>query len=161
MSILTLEVPDDLAARLDSVPQEQWHRYAVAALSRLTEGGRNAANDVIAPVLRLLDAPPSRLSDDSYTPASGAVTKAVEWLLALSVEINSAVTPLTPLANISPQGEVVLEWWQGRRKLTVYVSDTSVEYLRVWGKDIEAEMSEGNADSAEARLMLWKWLTRS
>ena len=161
MSTLTLEVSDELAARLEAVPHEQWHRHAVAALSRLTEGRRNTPNEVIAPVLRLLDAPPNRSSADNYIPVPGAVTKAVEWLLSLSAEISGETSQLTPLANVSPEGEVVLEWWQGGRKLTIYISDSAIEYLQVWGKDIEAEMSEGDADSAETPLILWKWLTNS
>jgi hypothetical protein len=54
-------------------------------------------------------------------------------------------------------GEVVLEWWHGEKKLTVYVTSESVEYLKVWGDDIGSEMEDG--DAAPVAPALWRWLT--
>ena len=49
-------------------------------------------------------------------------------------------------------------WWQGGKKLTVYVGDGNAEYVQVWGIDADREMAEGNADGRDARRRLWRWL---
>jgi hypothetical protein len=55
-------------------------------------------------------------------------------------------------------GAVVFEWWYGTKKLTVYVSDKSAEYVKVWGTDINSEMSDGEAESVDMCRALWLWL---
>jgi hypothetical protein len=52
-------------------------------------------------------------------------------------------------------GEQVLEWWHGTRKLTMYKSVT----LKVWGANIETEMEELPTNDAEAVAKAFAWLT--
>jgi len=64
----------------------------------------------------------------------------------------------SPLRNTSPWGEQVFEWWHGERKLTVYFQNTAdVEYMKVWGPDVDTEMESGNI-GATAFQDLWRWL---
>jgi len=65
---------------------------------------------------------------------------------------------MKPNVTASADGEVVFEWWNGTKKLTIYIRDQSAEYVKVWGADIDTEMSDGNADLSSIRQSLWRWL---
>ncbi len=55
--------------------------------------------------------------------------------------------------------EIILEWWQGNKKLTLYFSpDGTAEYLASWGTDISADMDEGDARVPGTFRRLWTWL---
>ena len=56
-------------------------------------------------------------------------------------------------------GNVVFEWWEGRKKLTIYVHPNTVEYVKVWGPNIFSDMEDGEARGTEDRRALWRWLT--
>ena len=62
-----------------------------------------------------------------------------------------------PLTNASPDKEIVFEWWNGQKKLTVYCKENSLEFIKVWGADIESEMDDGEV-SAEIIPELADWL---
>jgi hypothetical protein len=95
---------------------------------------------------------------DEISP--GTLTRAARWLAWL----RGAVAWLEgkwyePHVTVSPEYELVCEWWIGDRKLTVYFSDEHAEFIKVWGPDIETEMAEGNAEDKTATLTAWQWLT--
>jgi hypothetical protein len=56
-------------------------------------------------------------------------------------------------------GNVVLEWWEGRKKLTIYIHPKAVEYVKVWGPDIFSDMEDGEVGGIKDRRALWSWLT--
>ncbi|GBF81521.1 hypothetical protein [Aphanothece sacrum] len=65
-----------------------------------------------------------------------------------------------PLGNISIDNEIVLEWWHKEKKLTIYVCKNSIDYIKVWGSDMDNEMEDGSISLNENELTsLWKWLT--
>lgn len=49
---------------------------------------------------------------------------------------------LRPFLNLSENGDVVAEWWKGSRKLTLYISQADVHFVKVWGTNIESEMED-------------------
>jgi len=63
-----------------------------------------------------------------------------------------------PHVSASEDGDVSLEWWQGQKKLTVYVSANSTLLLRVWGLSITDHMHEGTAETINERQSAWSWL---
>ncbi|MEA5616339.1 hypothetical protein VB711_00585 [Cronbergia sp. UHCC 0137] len=63
-----------------------------------------------------------------------------------------------PLVNLGIDSEIVFEWWHKNQKLTVYILDNTVEYIKVWGTDIDHEMEDGSATSPAELTNLWKWL---
>lgn len=68
---------------------------------------------------------------------------------------------LDPHMATSPWDEVVMEWWHGTRKLTLYFQpDGGIQFIKVWGPDMDTEMEEGRLldDTFEA---LWSWLKES
>lgn len=62
-----------------------------------------------------------------------------------------------PLVNIY-DSEFVFEWWRDGKKVTVYLSETKTEFIKVWGADIDSEMEEGIAETSEQIEYLWQWL---
>ena len=64
-----------------------------------------------------------------------------------------------PEISGGPEGEVIFEWWQGRKKLTIYVSANTAEYIQVWGPDAIADMNDGEANTFSGCQRLWLWLT--
>ena len=74
--------------------------------------------------------------------------KQVANAIALIDQLYSTATQLNlywnaPNVTASLLGEVVLEWWNHEKKLTLYVDEEKTEYVKVWGDDIDAEMDDG------------------
>ena len=64
-----------------------------------------------------------------------------------------------PHISANESGDVVLEWWQDYRKVTVYVTPTETSYVLVWGDNMETEMDEGTITSARHDFeRIWSWL---
>lgn len=64
---------------------------------------------------------------------------------------------LEPNVTASPHGEVVLEWWNYTKKLTVYVNEDQLDFIKVWGPDIDHEMEDGQVSEENSKHLL-AWL---
>ena len=64
-----------------------------------------------------------------------------------------------PLINRTCDEEIVLEWWNKNRKLTIYISENRIEYIKVWGPDIDNEMQDGLISSDDTLRELWEWIS--
>lgn len=64
----------------------------------------------------------------------------------------------TPLLNISVDHEIVLEWWNSGKKITIYVKEEVIDYIKVWGADIENEMEDGSISLNDDLIDLWQWI---
>jgi|SRR5579872_952288 len=95
----------------------------------------------------------------SMAPDLDAVSHAVAWIREMYHDRASLEQAwIEPNVASSEKGEVVFEWWRGHKKLTVYVSATSADYVKVWGTDILNDMEDGSL-SDSARREMWVWLT--
>ena len=67
----------------------------------------------------------------------------------------------TPLINVNYDSDVVLEWWNKNKKLTFYINQSSIDYMKVWGADIDTEMEDGSLDSMRDGSIgrLWQWIS--
>jgi hypothetical protein len=63
-----------------------------------------------------------------------------------------------PLVNVNDE-EIVLEWWNQERKITIYVHEDTTEYVKVWGPDIDNEMEDGNIRNSDDMFQLWSWIS--
>lgn len=75
-----------------------------------------------------------------------------------SIAINEHLWWQKPLINAGNDIEVVLEWWNKKKKLTVYVSESTAEFIKVWGSDIDDDMEDGSIDSDDTLKSLWAWM---
>lgn len=64
-----------------------------------------------------------------------------------------------PLVSVDEFGDVVFEWWHGGRKITVYVTPTSSEYIKVSGPNMHLDMEDGELETKRDHQDLWRWLT--
>lgn len=60
--------------------------------------------------------------------------------------------------NVTPDLEVLFEWFFNHKKLSVYVSEEAIDYIKIWGTNIEEEMSDGVLTNPADIIKPWKWL---
>lgn len=108
----------------------------------------------------------SQLNDDwdgcgSTKPNPAAIQRAMTMLEGFyrtaSVAGGAPYQWVAPHISASEDGEVVMEWWSGAHKLTVYVGETSAQYLKVWGTNITTQMADGAIEGNQFQ-GLWLWL---
>lgn len=92
----------------------------------------------------------------SHAPAE-AIAQARE-ILTLVREVGYQEPHVT---RVQFEDEISLEWWNGKRHLSIYISATSVEALKVWGSNIVTEMEDVTIDGPVTLIELWKWLRES
>ncbi len=73
------------------------------------------------------------------------------------VAVSSEFAWARPHVTASEDGNVVFEWWNGAKKLTIYIGPDSADFIKVWGVDIVNEMSDGVLTKAAFK-DLWSWL---
>ncbi len=111
------------------------------------------ASAVLEPVYRLLDRDISAVS-------SPVLVRTIQTLLRLSEAATASGSAWRePFVSANEGGEVVLEWWNGARKLTLYFAPKGSDYLKSWGDDTEAEMQDGAVYGDGTLTELWQWLT--
>ncbi len=106
----------------------------------------------------------SRLPDDwdgngSARPERLALVNARLWLDAIfAVSTSTPFFWIPPHISASESGEIVFEWWWKHRKLTIYFGTNNIEYIKVWGPDIDNEMEMGVLSNASEFAGYWNWL---
>lgn len=92
----------------------------------------------------------------SVKPDAHSVERARQ-LLEEAFRNSQAVGWQSPYISASENGEIVLEWWNGVRKLTIYVGPERSTYLKSWGPHVVDEMVDGVLEENWDPL-LWSWL---
>jgi hypothetical protein len=82
---------------------------------------------------------------------------ACSWIRELYRDVRHVLW-IKPLITSDEQGDVVLEWWRGRKKLTIYISPETVEYITVERLDTGSEMNDGIIETPKKHRELWNWL---
>lgn len=96
---------------------------------------------------------------DAPPPDATAIALAETWLADLYRQVKEQGGQWhAPHVTSSPEGEVVFEWWNDPRKLTLYCTATESYYVKVWGPDMVTQMEDGDAAPSETRRDLWRWL---
>ena len=66
---------------------------------------------------------------------------------------------IKPRISSDEYGDVTFEWWKNQKKLTVYVSSDTVEYVKVEKVDSSSlEMDDGSIETSKDGSALWHWL---
>ena len=90
--------------------------------------------------------------------SSTTLSKACSWILESKKVADSGKSWWDfPLVNIC-EDEVVFEWWYNSKKITVYISPSGADFIKVWGSNIHNEMEDGEAVTSDQINSLWKWL---
>jgi hypothetical protein len=92
-------------------------------------------------------------------PRISSVIGALRWISRMRADAARTGKRWTdPHVVPDENGDIAFEWWNGDRNLVVYVSSRAVEYLKVWGPDVDSQMEDGEARSSEENQALWLWL---
>jgi hypothetical protein len=65
---------------------------------------------------------------------------------------------IEPNITASPENEIVFEWWAKNKKLSVFFIDDVVQFIKVWGPNIDHDMEEGLAENRQTILECLRWL---
>ena len=97
--------------------------------------------------------------DSMLIPGYAVVAYAKDWIRGLFLETEKlGLRWIEPHMTANSDGEIVIEWWHGVRKLTVYIGNQSAEYVKVWGKSADSLITDGNAETIRDCRLLWIWL---
>jgi len=97
--------------------------------------------------------------DDPDRPSDKTIDRGRGWLRRLA-GLLAAFDPgwIAPNVSAGADGELVLEWWNGQRKVTVYLDEEETEYVRSWGTSIEDDMDDGTVADPSRMANIWNWL---
>jgi hypothetical protein len=93
----------------------------------------------------------------SAKPNEHAAERARQLLEDAFRESTATVGWQSPYISASEDGEIVFEWWNGVRKLTIYVGAEQSTFLKSWGPHIVEDMEDGVLTQTWDR-SLWVWL---
>jgi hypothetical protein len=115
--------------------------------------------NTIAKLRKMLDWPEDWNGHGAAKPSTPAILKASHWIIHMRADAGSTEAPwLRPYVVPDQDGDIVFEWSNGERTLSVYVSPDAVEYLKVWGADIHSQMEDDVMRTREDNRSLWLWL---
>jgi hypothetical protein len=93
----------------------------------------------------------------SIRPNGYSVDRARQILEDAFQNASTTIGWQSPYISASEDGEIVFEWWNGARKLTMYVGPNVTTFIRSWGPHVIDDMVDGvlteNWDPS-----LWTWL---
>jgi len=83
-----------------------------------------------------------------------ASTTLDDFLMAV---IDSGRVWRMPFVSSDEEGQITIEWKNGKQELHIEISEDAEEYIKVWGTNIEHEMHLGFLKPSEY-VTLWDWL---
>lgn len=92
------------------------------------------------------------------------ITFSLETISRASSLLKSIRTELAPshigrpLISYSAHNEIIFEWWNKDRRLTLYIDDTEITFVESWGSNIVDDMTDGVIATAEDLNDAWRWL---
>jgi hypothetical protein len=89
------------------------------------------------------------------TKAAACTTALIDQIYSIGNELD--LDWIAPNVTASPHGEVVLEWWNREKKLTIYVNENRSDYVLAWGLDVDSEMKDGILSATEIA-PIFEWL---
>jgi hypothetical protein len=138
-------------------------RYKVARAGRrfsvVTDFSHAPLLDTLGKLYSLLRASGGEDVFSAANPNPASVSRASYWIASLYEDAAEAGSWVSPHVSADEEGDVALEWWKDDRKLTVYVSPKTVEYIKVERPSVGSDMVDGLIETFEDGRELWRWLT--
>lgn len=95
---------------------------------------------------------------DSKKPTESTIVHAKHLMEEFFDSIVSAeYSWLMPFISSDEDGNVTVEWSEEKRRLHIQIGESEVEYIQVWGTNIDTEMHVDFLNSDDY-LKLWEWL---
>ncbi|MEJ7841953.1 MAG: hypothetical protein WKF95_09290 [Rubrobacter sp.] len=97
---------------------------------------------------------------DVAAPKTSSILEAKKWIREMYEDvIRMRATWHKPHAAADADGDIMFEWWNNGRDLTIEISDGGAAFLMAWGTNMETDMEDGEAMTPAIRRKLWTWLT--
>ena len=166
MSKFLASLPTQPAAGVPTVavsygaPRESNTETQYVLKKRVHKNFRTALSDTEKDLAELLGWSEGWNGYDAAEPNSASIDHACRWVRAFYRDVRDVLW-IKPLITADEEGDVVFEWWKGRRKLTVYVSPDTLEYIKVDRARSPSEMGEGSITTSREGRALWHWLLSS
>lgn len=91
-------------------------------------------------------------------PSEQAIGRAKQVVSELLGAVISEDKPLhTPVLSYDYDDYITMVWRKGQHELYLEINEDEIQYVKVWGINIDSEMDAG-VPSKENYLMLWEWL---
>ena len=155
----------EASKNLDQVAFRTWRGFSVGtrgtsfSVQDTKEIVRKEISSTLSEIYNLLTWPEGWNGYDACAPKYEAVQYAVHWIELFYQEVmSSGQIWIEPNVTASAEGEVVFEWRQEIKNLTVYIGSEIVQYVKDWGTDIDTEMEDGTINSDSMRHRFWQWL---
>jgi hypothetical protein len=137
----------------------------VAAYAREASDGQEIADlplhSTLQSIGRLLSLSSDWDGHGSAAPRRESVSSSLAVVrLFRNIVVSAGQRWAQPHVSTNEDGNVVFEWWQSTRKLTVYVRSAHVTYIKVWGVNIDSEMEDGCVTD-KGFASLWMWLNEA
>lgn len=81
-------------------------------------------------------------------------------LIDIFVNVIEKYNWIEPYISSDEYGDITARWRNGIKDLHVFISEKEIEYLKVWGADMNDEMETGTVIKGKY-LELWKWLVNN
>lgn len=136
-------------------------RYALADDEPrfIHENFRTPLADTHRRLRQMLSWPENWDREGSAKPNVNSILKAIRWIDRMRADATRTGNRwVEPHTVADENGDVAFEWWRDNRNLIVYVSPQIIDYLQVWGSDIDSEMVDGEIRGSEDNQKLWRWL---
>lgn len=78
-------------------------------------------------------------------------------LIDIFVNVTEKHNWIEPYISSDEEGDITAKWVNGKKSLYLLIIENDISYLKVWGSDINKEMTDGNI-RLENFIKLWRWL---
>jgi len=117
-----------------------------------------ATNRVVVEISRVAKRAKNWDGFGSDQPDRKAVANAVNAIDTFAQQVSQAgLEWMHPHVGSNEDGEISFEWWNGNKKLTVYVGSEENHYVSSWGHNIDTNMDAGPLP-LDGFLKQWRWL---
>lgn len=159
--LLSPEQSDDKSTSTTASPRDYGLRWVFGDVEPepIQRNFRAPLLEVTDKISDLLTWPEGWNGYDVAAPKPDAVRHARSWITQMYIDVLQAGEEWhTPHVAADEDGDVMFEWWNAGKGLTIYVSEESAAYLIAWGTSMIDEMEDGEATTSDTRRRLWAWL---
>lgn len=143
--------------KIESASTTQAHSPSIATKNSLVAG-----RQIFETVHKVIELQTWGEGWDGYDAAAlnhNALARALRWIRDMHYDaLTTGEEWSAPHVALDEDGDIMFEWWNEDKALTIYVSEDEVSYIKGWGLNIETDMEDGEATTPERRRELWDWL---
>ena len=120
---------------------------------------RGSLSETLRELFALLSWSEERDSDEVTKPSKASVAHADYWVLQIYKHAIEMGSWFEPYVATDEDGDIMFEWRRNNRKLVLYISPRTVEYLKIERPAVTSDIADGVVKTPDESRALWRWLT--